>query len=110
MNWIESLNVEKIKIRHSSKVKDDTGVIKTEEKKQPIFERKIIGVVGKNNPYVIRMGKTPEIMLELEKNYRLSRRVYQSLFVDIADLFIQYIQSHKPDEIKQLDDDIKVNG
>ena len=48
-------------------------------------------------------------MLETEKNYRLFRRVYQSLFVDTADIFIQYIYSLEPEEIKQLDDDIKTN-
>ena len=48
-------------------------------------------------------------MLEIEKNYRLFRRVYQSLFVDPADIFIQYIYSLEPEEIKQLDDDIKTN-
>ena len=48
-------------------------------------------------------------MLEIEKNYRLFRRVYQSLFVDTADIFIQCIYSLEPEEIKQLDDDIKTN-
>ena len=45
----------------------------------------------------------------MKKNYRLCRLVYQSLFVDIADIFIQYIHSLEHDEIKQLDDDIKAN-
>ena len=39
-------------------------------------------------------------MLEIEKNYRLCRRVYQSLYVDVADNFIQYIYSLEHDEIK----------
>ena len=39
-------------------------------------------------------------MLEIEKNYRLCRRVYQSLFVDTADSFIQYIYLLEPEEIK----------
>ena len=34
--------------------------------------------------------KKPEIMLEIETNYRICRNVYQSLFVDIGDTFIQY--------------------
>ena len=49
-------------------------------------------------------------MLEIEKNFKLCRRVYQSLFVDIADVFIQYIYSLELDKIKELDDDIKANG
>ena len=48
-------------------------------------------------------------MLEIEKNYRLHRRAYQSLLVGITDIFIQYIYSLEPDEIKQLDEDIKAN-
>ena len=44
----------------------------------------------------------PEIMLETENNYQLCRRFYQSLFIGITDIFIQYIHSLEPDEIKQL--------
>ena len=40
----------------------------------------------------------------------LCRNVYQSLFLDIADVFIQCINSSEPNEIKQLGDDIKANG
>ena len=32
------------------------------------------------------------------------------MYVDIADTFIQYIHSLKPEEIQQLDDDIRANG
>ena len=40
----------------------------------------------------------------MKKNYRLYRRVYQSLFVGIEDVFKQYIHSLEPDKIKQLDE------
>ena len=30
-------------------------------------------------------------MLEIEKNHRICRRVYQTLFYEIAETFIQYI-------------------
>ena len=36
--------------------------------------------------------------------------MYQSLFVDVADNFIEYIQLLDADEIEQFDDDLKVNG
>ena len=49
-------------------------------------------------------------MPEIEKNYRICRRVYQSLFIEIASTFIQYINTLSPDEIDQLDDDIRPNG
>ena len=54
--------------------------------------------------------KNPEIMLEIEKTYKICRRVYQSLFVDVTDIFIEYIQSLDLDEIQQMDEDIKSNG
>ena len=36
--------------------------------------------------------------------------MYQSLFVDVAHSFIEYINSLDLDEIQQLDDDLKANG
>ena len=49
-NWIESLNAEKIKIRHLSKVKDDIGLIKMEEKGNQFLIEKIIVAVEKKQP------------------------------------------------------------
>ena len=48
--------------------------------------------------------------MKLKKNYKICRRVNQSLYVDIADTFIQYIHSLKPEEIQQLDNNIRANG
>ena len=71
---------------------------------------KIIHGVEFNNPYEISSEKKSEIIDTAEKNYRISRRVYQSLFVDLADSFIEYVHSLDVDEIQQLDDDLKANG
>ena len=49
-------------------------------------------------------------MREVEKTYKICRRVYQPLFIDIADIFIEYIQSLDLDEVQQMDDYIKSNG
>ena len=49
-------------------------------------------------------------MFEIEKNYSIFRRVYQCLFVDVPDTFIQYIYTLDLDEIEQLDNDLKVHG
>ena len=49
-------------------------------------------------------------MLEIEKNYRIYRRVYQSLFLEIAETFLKYINTLKPDEIEKLDDHLKSDG
>ena len=52
----------------------------------------------------------PETMLEIKKNYRIYRRVYQSLFVEIAETFLKYINTLTPDEIEKLDDHLKSDG
>ena len=49
-------------------------------------------------------------MIRFKKKCRISRRVYQSLFVDVANSFIEYIHSLDVDEIQKLDDDLKANG
>ena len=53
-SWIKSLNAEKIKTNHSSKLKDDIGLIKIEEKANQFLIEKIIGAVEKK-PYVVSM-------------------------------------------------------
>ena len=53
-NWIKSLNAEKIKTNHSSKLKDDIGLIKIEEKANQFLIEKVIGAVEKK-PYVVSM-------------------------------------------------------
>ena len=46
----------------------------------------------------------------VDKNYKIIRRVYKDLFTEVADIFLEYIHSLDPNEIHQLDDDIKVMG
>ena len=69
---------------------------------------KIIDGIEKTNCHILDK-KNPSIILEIEKNYRILRRVYQSLYIDTADTFMQYIHSLEPDKIEQLDDDIKTD-
>ena len=45
-SWIKSLNAEKIKTNHSSKLKDDIGLIKIEEKANQFLIEKIIGAIS----------------------------------------------------------------
>ena len=49
-------------------------------------------------------------MREIEKTYTFRRRVYQLLFIDLDDIFIEYIPSLDLDEIQQMDNDIKSNS
>ena len=71
---------------------------------------KIIHGIEFNNPHEISSKEKPNIIDTIGKNYRIARRVYQSLFVDVADRFIKYIHLLDIDEIQQLDDDLKTNG
>ena len=54
-------------------------------------------------------SKKPEIIETVESNYRIIRGVYQSLYSDVADIFFEYIHSLNPDEIQQLNEDLKSN-
>ena len=44
------------------------------------------------------------------ENCGICRRVYQLLFVEVANTFIQYINTLRPDEIEQLDYNLKAKG
>ena len=61
-DWIESMGVEKIFIRHTSKVRDEISVQKIEEKDKQF----LIGKYSKD--------REPEIVLKIEKNYRVRRK------------------------------------
>ena len=63
-----------------------------------------------SNAYENLIEKKKEIIETIESNYRIIRRVYQHLYADIADIFIEYIHSLDADEIQELDEDLKTNG
>ena len=72
--------------------------------------KKIHHSVEFENPYENSIEKKPEIIETVESNYRIIRRIYQHLYAEIADIFFEYIHHLDPDEIQQLNDDIKSNG
>ena len=55
--WIDSLGVEKIKIRHSSTVKEDAGVLEIQKKVAQFLIEKIIGDTERSNPYNLNVKK-----------------------------------------------------
>ena len=71
---------------------------------------KIIHSTEFTNLYENQTEKEPETIETVESNYKISRRVYQALFIDIGDSFIKYIHSLDIKEIQELDDDLKANG
>ena len=46
----------------------------------------------------------------LKKNYKISRRAYQALFIVIADSFIEYIRALGINKTQELADDLKANS
>ena len=71
---------------------------------------KIIHSTDFSNLYENRTEKEPETIGTVESNYKISRRVYQALFIDIADSFVEYIHFLVINEIQELDDDLKALG
>ena len=61
------------------------------------------------NPEKKKTKKT-EILQIIEGNYRILRRVYQQLHIDVTELFSEFINSLSSYEIKDMDNDIKANG
>ena len=71
---------------------------------------KIINSIEFSNPFENPIEKKTEIIETVESNYKISRRVSQARFTDIADSFIEYIHSLDPNKIQEREDDLKCNG
>ena len=91
-------------------MKDSVGLKKIEETVKQFLVEKLIHGEEFSNPYENSVEKTPEIIETVESSYRIIRSVYQHLYADIADIFIEYIRSLDADEIQELDEDLKTNG
>ena len=50
------------------------------------------------------------IWLSMKHNYKVARRVYGSIYTNIAEKFKIYIISLKRDEIDEIENDFRVNG
>lgn len=83
---------------------------KIEERDRQFLVEKIIHGVEFQDQFENSTETKHETTDTVEKNYKILRRVYQYLFVDLADAFIEYVHSLDADEIQQLDDIIKANG
>ena len=96
------------KLLHTRKMLDTVGLQKVEEKNnQFLIEKVILGVKFENS---YQKEKKPEILDTIEGNYKVARRVYQYLYFDIADLFLEYVKSMDSYEIQDIEEDMKVNG
>ena len=73
-------------------MKDSIGIQKVEEKSKQFLIEKIIHGVEFNNPYNIEIEKKPEIIETVEMNYRVARTVYLHLWIDMSELFAEFIR------------------
>ena len=92
-DFIKKSGGKKQIIKHTLKIKDSVGLKKIEDKNKQFQVEKIIHGVEFQNPYENSIEKKPEIIEIVEKNYRIIIRVYQYLFTEIADIFLEYIYS-----------------
>ena len=88
---------------------DTVSIKKIEEKNKQFLIEKLIHSVEFEDLYATILKKL-EILQIMEGNYRILRRVYQQLHIDVTELFSEFINSLSSYEIKAMDDDIKANG
>ena len=91
-------------------MKDSISLKKIEERDSQFLIEEIIHSIDFSNPHKNPTEKNPDITGTVESNYKISRWVYQALFIDVADSFIEYIHSWDIYKIQELDDDVKANG
>ena len=72
---------------------DTVGMKEVEEKNKQFLIEKIICGVEFENLYKSDPERKPEIMTTIEGNYRIARRVYQQLYINISGLFADFIRS-----------------
>ena len=89
---------------------DTVGMKKVEEKNKHILIEKVMYGVEFENLYKSDFERKPEIMSTIESNYRIARRVYQQLHIDISGLFADFIRSMSSYELEDMNEDIRANG
>ena len=89
---------------------DSVGIKKIEEKSEQFLIEKIIHVIEFENPYATKSEKKPEILSIIQRNYKITRSVYQQLYFDTAEHFVEFIKSLSIFELRDLDEDISANG
>ena len=83
---------------------------KIEEKSKQFLVEKIIHGIEFKNPYNIETEKKLKIIETVEHNYKIVRRIYQQLWLDISELFAEFIRSIDLLNLQDMDEDIKANG
>ena len=100
----------KLPICHTVKTKADFSLKTIGSRGRQFLIEKLIRNIEFRDHYQNSIEKKPNIIETIEANYKVNRRVYQSIFSDIAESFFEYIRLLDPDEIQELDSDIEANG
>ena len=108
--YIKAYGGKRRKIKHTQKLKDSIRLKKIEERNKQFLVEKIIHSVEFQNPYTNSVEQKPEIIDIVETNHKIARRVYEELYLDIADLFQEFIRSLPPQDIQGMQADTKSNG
>ena len=109
-DFIKAYGNPRYKLLHTRKMLDTLGMKKVEEKKKQFLIEKIIYGVQFEDLYQSDSERKPEIMSAIEGNYRIARRVYQQLHIDISGLFADLIRSMSSYELEDMSKDIRANG
>ena len=109
-DFIKAYGNPRYKILHTRKMFDTVGKKKIEEKNKQFLIEKIIHKVEFESIYHSNPEKKPEIMSTIKSNYKVARRVYQQLHLDISEFFADFIRSMSSYELHDMDEDIKANG
>ena len=70
----------------------------------------LIHCIKFNDQYENTLEKKTEIIETVESNYKILRRVYQSFFAGVTDVFLSTFIRWVMMNFQELDDDIKANG
>ena len=105
----ERLEREKVLIRHTVKTKNDFSLKTIEGRDRKFLIEKLIHNIEFKDHYQNLTEKKPELIQTIEDNYKVNRHKYQSLFSDITGSFLS-IYTLDPDEMQELDSDLKANG
>ena len=109
-DFIKAYGNPRYKLLHTRKMLDTLGMKKVEEKKKQFLIEKIIYGVQFEDLYQSDSERKPEIISAIEGNYRIARRVYQQLHIDISGLFADLIRSMSSYELEDMSKDIRANG
>ena len=109
-DFVKAYGNPRYKLLHARKMLDTVAIKKVEDKNKQLMIEKIIYGAEFESLYESNSEKKPEIMNTIKANYRIARRVYQQLHLDISELFADFIWSMSIYELQDIDEDIKVNG